>query len=273
MKIVKTCMAMLVFVFLSLCCIAQEPEVKVELKLDSIILPKMPEPKVPVNPTLDFHTGQVCIISSTTDVIPRFHPDGVVTVTKRKYTNGITISGVFIDGNGQTEEREYPGPWIITVKPTGKGLVEGDIIPVGVKKEKEIAFIRLNVNQFPNPPNPDPVPPDPKPIPPDPKPVPIVYPDAWFIVVEDLNNRTPEIALTLDFRQWDATGANYRFYSKNSPDAKKYKFDVMAEQEVAKGRKYPVLLAVKNDGALIESNTLPPNFAGVRDIIKRVSGK
>lgn len=131
----------------------------------------------------------------------------------------------------------------------------------------------------PNPPvPPGPIPPDP------PTPVPpVVTPDAWFIVVEETQVRTPQIAAALDFKVWDKYPINgrYRFYDKDSASAKQFKYDVLAANAIDKASKetpprvisYPVMMAVDTKGNLIKAWSLPLSQTERLDRIKEITGK
>jgi hypothetical protein len=189
-------------------------------------------------------------------------------------------------------------------------LVEADIAsveiqyvnekPVGVLKwsygAETITFGGTPVPPGPLPPNPPgplppnppgPLPPNPPgPLPPNPPgplpPIPpgpvVTDPNAWFIVVEETSQRTPEIALALDHRLWNEviqTG-KYRFYDRNSPDAIQRKYDKLADQEIkASGgtKSLPLLLAVRDNGDLIQSKSLPKNKADLQSFHKLITGK
>lgn len=174
-------------------------------------------------------------------------------------------------------------------------LVEADIAsveiqyvnekPVGVLKwsygAETITFAGTSplppVPPGPNPPGPlPPVPPGPNP----PGPV-VTDPNAWFIVVEETSQRTPELALMLDYRLWNEviqTG-KYRFYDQNSPDAIQRKYDKLAQQEIKESigtqnpKSLPIILAVKDNGDLIQSKSLPKNKADLQSFYKLITGK
>lgn len=157
--------------------------------------------------------------------------------------------------------------------------VDVDVISVDLVENKPV--LRWNTGSDivrfpgtgPSPPRPDPpTPPNP------PNPNVITDPNAWFIVVEETSRRTPEIALMLDFRMWNelVTTGKYRFYDPNSPDAIQRKYDKLAEQEIRSSggtKTLPIILAVKDNGDLIESKSLPKNRADLQEFIKKITGK
>jgi hypothetical protein len=181
-------------------------------------------------------------------------------------------------------------------------LVEADIASVEIQyvNEKPVGVLKwsygaetITFGGTPVPPGPlPPVPPGPNPpgpLPPNPPgplpPVPpippgpvVTDPNAWFIVVEETSQRTPEIALALDHRLWNEviqTG-KYRFYDRNSPDAIQRKYDKLADQEIkASGgtKMLPLLMAVRDNGDLIQSKSLPKNKADLQSFHKLITGK
>lgn len=169
--------------------------------------------------------------------------------------------------------------------PGTKYQVEVDVISVELLDNKpvlkwntgseDITFLGTNpLPPGPNPPGPlPPVPPGPLP----PGPV-VVDPNAWFVVVEETSQRTPELALMLDYRIWNevVTTGKYRFYDRNSPDAIQRKYDKLAEQEIRESggtKSLPIILAVKDNGDLIQSKSLPKNKADLQAFHKLITGK
>lgn len=197
----------------------------------------------------------------------RDHPKGYVKITYETVTGGLTLRGKFADDPSKVQTKTFKGPFLAFVEPVEgvQSRIEIDCIPFEFKDEGDIvtATIDVNGNQAPIPP------PKPKP---NPEPIPLpVTPDAWFIVVEETSLRTPAIAATLNFKLWDALPieGRYRFYDKDSADTKKYKYDVLA---ASTSKPLPVLMAVKQDGTLIESKTLG-NFDDVKAFVKKITGK
>lgn len=134
----------------------------------------------------------------------------------------------------------------------------------------------------PTPPTPNPVPPNPIPVPP--VPVPVIV-EAWVIVVEETSERTPAIALVLnDKKFWDSLPLlGWRFYDKDSPDAKRHKYDQLANQEIEKTkantsaddppRKLPLIMVLDGQGKLIRSKNLPTDTAAIREFIRQSTGR
>lgn len=250
-------------------------DVKPDVKKQRI---KVPQAKAVVTPigTVLLRTGEYAIIEHDSDFIVRPHPTGLVEVSKKKYPNGLTIIGKFAGGSGAETEQTFAGPYIALVKAVAgqKGIVEIDSIPLGLDSESDIVQLTLLVNQLPLPP-PDVLPNPPIPTPPIP-PTPVVtYPDAGFVVLEDLDIRTPADALTFDFRAWDklpigGDPPRYRFYSVKSPDAIRLGYVKLYEST---GKKLPIILAVKPDGSLIESKERPLAFSEAEAFVRKIVGK
>lgn len=191
--------------------------------------PKRPEvpkvlpdtPKVVVGP-LKLSGDLQYVVNSKTPGVLRPHPANLVRVTAEK--GPIRIRGKFVDGSGLTESRDYAGPYVWILEPAGKGTVELDLIPFGLKAEKEILTDSFSVDDGFTP-GPD-VKPDVVPEPDKPAPIPeegfrilIVYERDTFL---DLPGKQQEIVDGQKFR--DFVDANcvkvgmqpeYRFYDQN----------------------------------------------------------
>lgn len=144
------------------------------------------------------------------------------------------------------------------------------LLTVWTVGEKDGATLVIDASEslppIPIPPKPDPVPPTP--VPPKPDPVPPVPPspitsDHWFIVVEETQDRTPEMAQVLDFAKWNTLGVKYRFYDKDSPDAKKYGYDALASKF---GLKLPVLFVFDKAGNIVSARELPKSFDEIKKL-------
>lgn len=184
-------------------------------------------------------------------------------VKKKSSVNGeIDFSGV--PGVDYTVDVDVISIETLDGKPVLKWLTGSDIVKF--------------IGTSPLPPVP-PVPPGPQPpVPPGPNPPIVTDPNAWFIVVEETSQRTPELALMLDYRLWNKfiTTHKYRFYDRNSPDAIKYNYTKLAEQEIREsgGTKIlPIILAVKDNGDLIKSISLPKTESDLQVFVKTITGK
>lgn len=104
------------------------------------------------------------VINSKVECIVRAHPAGLVSVVAKRGPRD--ISARFVDGDGTVQDRSYDGPYIYVVRAAGKGDVELDIIPVGVKSEKDIITdkLRVDANLAPIPPPKPDDPPAPAPV-------------------------------------------------------------------------------------------------------------
>lgn len=161
--------------------------------------------------------------------------------------------------------------------------VEVDVISVELLDGKPVLKWNVGAETITflgtNPLPPGPLPPGPNPpVPPGPV---VTDPNAWFVVVEETSQRTPELALMLDYRIWNEviTNGKYRFYDRNSPDAIQRKYDRLAEQEIKESlgtqnpKSLPIILAVKDNGDLIQSKSLPKNKADLQSFYKLITGK
>lgn len=256
-------------------CIAQDSKSDKQASKKQRI--RVPESKIVVTPlpgaVIVLKTGEWCILEHDSEFFVRPHPAGIVEVDKKIYPKGLTVMGTFAGGGGKIETRDFNGPYLAFIKPIAKGSVEIDSIPIGVMDEADIVTLSLSVNQLPQPPpddkKKDDVPPD---VIPQPKPVVVTYPDAGFVILEDLDRRTPADALTFDFRQWDKLpiDGRYRLYSVKSPDAIRLGYVKLYEST---GKKLPIILAVKPDGSLIESKEQPSAFSDAEAFVKKITGK
>lgn len=149
---------------------------------------------------------------------------------------------------------------------------EGMVYRIAVWTAGETTGATLLIDASDGQVDPKPVPPDPKPEPkPDPKPNPVVT-DPWLIVIEESSLRTLEsIKVLNDITFWKSVPSNvgWRIYDKDSPDVKKYKYDVMAGNS---GIPLPVMLLVDGKGNLVKAEALPKTTAEVREFIRKNAG-
>jgi hypothetical protein len=127
----------------------------IQLPQPPVVPPPAPEPGA----VLTLGADQLYVAQSDAEFVVRDHPKGVVKVTLEK--GPLRVRGRFAGGTG-VETRSFDQPYVAFVEATGKGRVEVDFIPVGLKAEKDIRSAVLDVdgNAAPRPP-PDP----PKPLP------------------------------------------------------------------------------------------------------------
>lgn len=116
-----------------------------------------------------------------------------------------------------------------------------------------------------------PPPPDPDPV--DPPPVPPVAAKVWAVVVEETGERTVATAKVLgDLGYWKTVrdrGHNWRFYDKDSADAKARKYP-----QAAAGVGLPALLILDaTTGKVLKAVKLPATTAGIDALLKEVTGK
>ena len=102
--------------------------------------------------------GYRFVIDSPVEQIIRCHPAGLVTVAKKKGPRD--ISAKFAGGSGDIEDKSFDGPFVYVMSGTHTGVVEVDIVPVGVKAEGDIQSFKLDVDagDRPQPPQPGPGP-------------------------------------------------------------------------------------------------------------------
>lgn len=97
-------------------------------------------------------------------------------------------------------------------------------------------------------------------------------PDFWIVLVEETSKRSARTVEQLrDVKFWDSLPGGHAplMYDKDSPDAKKYKYDLMAEQA---GKGLPVVLLVNPKGELIKAEAFTTNVS-LRDFIRTTTGK
>lgn len=138
-----------------------------DIQLPVIVVPPAPVPPVDPAAIPKLPADTLYVITSKVECVIRAHPAGLVSITKKKGPRDITA--VFIDSAGKSEDRTFAGPFIYVVKASGVGKVDLDVIPLGLKAEKDIVSQTLDVNNGTSP-IPPPVPPTP-PVPPGPVPV------------------------------------------------------------------------------------------------------
>lgn len=95
------------------------------------------------------------------------------------------------------------------------------------------------------------------------------HPDAWVIVVEQTEDRSPVVArLQSDTNWWEnleSRRLHWRFYDADSPDAVQY-----AERVKESGT--PALLIVATDGTVLDSRPLPATIDGLEQIVSSTTG-
>ena len=226
-----------------------------------IRLPNAPTPPVPqpVPGAAVKLVGDVWyVIDSKVECSVRGYPAGLVSVGAKKGPRD--ISAVFVDGNGVPEDRSYDGPFIYVVRAAGVGECTLVITPLGLKSDADILTARLAVNSGKAP---QPPPDDGKT---DPAPKQVI---AWAIVVEETSQRTADTAKVLgDLAYWQslkAKGVDWRFYDKDSPDAKLRNFDTFGA-EVG----LPAVLFLAADGKKVGGFKLPKTTAEIDAKMKEI---
>lgn len=182
----------------------------------------MPAPGSPLDLTADF----IYPVDSDVPFKIFASPGALVKITKEE--GPLRVRGKFVGGTGGVETRTFKGKYLAFVEPAGKGTVEVIVDPTDAKTEDAAIrqTLRVDNNTAPQPPPPCP---DPGPSPgPAPAPVSAVK---WVVVVEETSQRTPAITAVLgDLNYWrtlTARGLSWRFYDKDSPDAKAKGYDAI----------------------------------------------
>lgn len=122
-------------------------------------VPVTPAPAPAPGGVLQLTGDSLLVVQFKDERILRPHPAKLVKVTKEQ--GPIRIRARFADGSG-VETRSYPGPCVFIIEASGKGRVEFDAIPLGLKAEADIVTATVDVDSgtAPQPPPPKPV--DPK---------------------------------------------------------------------------------------------------------------
>lgn len=202
------------------------------------------------------------VIESDVECAVRSYPRGLVRVTKE--AGPLRLKGVFAGGTGRVETRAYKGPHLYVVEAVGKGAVELEVIPLGFKSEAEIVGASLVVDAGAKN-----CPDDGKKKDDDGKkqdPPPAGEVAAWAIVIEETADRNTlplELSRLLgDVAFWKSLkdrGVSYRFYDKDSPDARAKNYPAMVD-----GVKLPALLALDKTGKKLKAVPLPATADAVR---------
>ena len=215
-------------------------------------VPVAPAPAPAPGGVLQLTGDSLLVVQFKDERVLRPHPAKLVKVTKEQ--GPIRIRARFADGSG-VETRTYAGPCVFIVEAAGKGRVEFDAIPLGLKGEADIVTATVDVDSgmAPQPP------PDDGKV--DPKPKQAV---AWVVVVEETSQRTADTAKVLgDLAYWQSLlkrtpAVEWRFYDKDSADAKLRNFDVFGA-EIG----LPAVLFLAADGKKIGGFKLPKTTAEI----------
>lgn len=227
---------------------------------------EQPTPVVPPDTPVKLTGEKLFIIDSDLPLIVLSSPNGLLKVTEE--AGPIRIRGVFVDGNGKVQTRNYKGKHVYTVEVADgrSGLAELIIVPVGVKAESEVIRRLIDANSGPQPPPPDPKP-EPNPNPkPDPKPA--EPQEVWVIVVEETAQRTVDTAKVLnDTKFWNglvARGHRFRLFDKDAPEAAGFASQMPS---------LPGVLVMAKDGKKLYAGKLPKTVAELEDTLKKVGAK
>ena len=216
-----------------------------EVRLPSAPQP-LPSPDAPVTLTEEL----VYVVDSDVECVVLCSPRGKLRIAPMK--GPVTFRGRFVDGIGKVENREFKGPFLYTVEAAEAGPCELIVVPKGGAEKDVIRRTIISV-VGPRPP------PDPQPKP-DPQPQPVTD-VKWCIVVEETSQRTADTAKVLgDLAYWkglEARGVKYRFYDKDSPEAKQNKY--VEFQAEAGG--LPFVLLLDSTGKKLDVFKLPVTTA------------
>ena len=217
------------------------------------VAPPLPSPMPqPVEPGAVLRLGAEELYAVESDVeladILTF-PDGLVSFEKAAPG---TFFGKFAGAGGRWGRRELKGPFVYLGTAVGKGRASVAFVPVGVKTKADIVRTVIDADSAA-------VPSDDKKT--DPKPEP-KQPVAWVVVVEESGERTAATAKVLgDLAYWQglkAKGIDWRFYDKDSPDAKVRNFDTFAAEVGV-----PAVLFLASDGKKVGGFKLPATVSDI----------
>lgn len=125
--------------------------------------PPAPNPALPTS----LEQGQICVINASAPITVLASPPGVVTITADQ--GPIRISGLFVDGDGKRQSRNFKGPNVYLIEPTAAG---GTCELIVVSSMDSGTVIRRTIVATGSAPTPPPVPiTPPAPTPPAPPPV------------------------------------------------------------------------------------------------------
>lgn len=160
-------------------------------KLPVAVLPPTPAPRADDVPILD--GGKMYVVQSDIPFVLLASPPQLVRISNE--TGPMKIRGVFADGSGQIETRNYSGKFISIVDPASNsaGRVELIGIPREFAAETDIVRQLLDIGGGPRPP-PEP---DPGPAPPGPGPTPVATGFRVLFIYETSSNLTREQLNTL----------------------------------------------------------------------------
>jgi hypothetical protein len=281
----RLCYGSILAVLLVAPCLAVDPPAP----KSTIILPVAPKPDTPVPPlpanVIRLVDDQVFDIVTTGPVAWRWHPAGIVSITKREVPAGRDFEkeANFWDG---AKSKVYPGPCTVHfIKAAATNnepqTTELDLIPIGLTDEKQIISLSITVNAQ------NPIPP-PKPVDPkvDPKPVEPVVKSPWdnspglrVMIVYPKRGSLPAA------QQAIVTGAKVRTYldAKCVKENNEAAYWILKTDEDASGLPAPWQKAyartkgdrwyVVGNGAKWEEGPLPDGADAMLAILKKYSGE
>ncbi len=210
--------------------------------------PVVPQPMPAPGGVVKLTPDVLYVIDTDVPVRVLASPPGLVKVTYE--VAPLKIRGQFVDGTpGKSETRTYRGKHLVfMVEAIGTGRVELLIVPTGDAPPNDSDVVRrvIDVDSAVSPDDgkKDETKPAPK------------QPVAWVVVVEESGERTADAAKVLgDLAYWQglkAKGIDWRFYDKDSADAKRRNLDAFAA-EVG----MPAVLFLAADGKKVNGFKLP----------------
>lgn len=226
-----------------------------------LVEPDKPKPIAdPTDPTVisEIKPEETWVIESPIKLMVLTSPVNILDV---ETTEGpIRVRGIFSDGLGKIEVRNYLSKWVyfVTTKSTS-GTAEVIMIPEGVKAESDIVRQVLTISG--TGPNPPPKP-DPPPDPPKPK-----VKHVRLAIVEDTLNRSPETAILMNqlvgWNQFLDAGNQWRQYDKATTETN----GIQAKKDASSITLPAMVLYDLDSGKLLTAAPLPKTFAELKSTI------
>lgn len=220
--------------------------------------PTVPQPMPAVDAGYRLTPALLFVIDSDTPLVVLCSPANLLTVTRDE--GPLKVRGVFVDGKGKPETRQFKGKHVYTLDASQAGKGEVIVLPVGASEPTDRIPIEVAEGDGPRPP-PEPKPDDP----PAPK-----AKALYLAIIRDPMTVTPEQArLLADTPYWDSLkrdGHEWDSYTNTSPDAARLNYLKMVE-----GVPLPALLVLdKETGRKLRAVPLPKDKSGLTALVKEV---
>lgn len=237
-----------------------------------IRLPKIEQskPDPTPKPVTKLGKGHWYVIDSDLPLLVLASPQGLVST--HKDAGPIRLRGLFADGKGEIETREYKGKEVWSIEAEKSGRVELLIVKTGTVDPAEVIRVTLDVDagEGPRPPpddGKDDVKPDPKP---EPKPTPKAQSLYLAVIREPMGLSVDHSVLLGDTQFWDGfkqQGHEWDIWTTTSMRARELNYLSQVE-----GVQLPALLVLDKDtGRKLTAVTLPTDKAGVTKIVQEAS--